>query len=109
MAALGAALAALAPMALILLGITVAARLVLHFPRHARGWRQLALIPLHHALLLTLWCRSFRGRESAGAGSASASAVAARCIASAIGACPITVERLQNEDAFPAPAVVRRF
>jgi ceramide glucosyltransferase len=63
MALLGAALAAFAPMALILLGITVAARLVLHFPRHARGWRQLVLIPLHDALLLTLWCCSFRGRE----------------------------------------------
>ena len=50
-------------MALILLGITVAARLMLHFPRHARGWRQLGLIPLHDALLLALWCCSFLGRE----------------------------------------------
>jgi ceramide glucosyltransferase len=63
MAVLGAALAGFVPMALILLGITVAARLMLHFPRHARGWRQLGLIPLHDALLLTLWCCSFRGRQ----------------------------------------------
>jgi ceramide glucosyltransferase len=62
-AALGAALAGFRPMALILLGITVTARLVLHFPRHARAWRQLALIPLHDALLFTLWCCSFGGRE----------------------------------------------
>ncbi|HEY4881677.1 MAG TPA: hypothetical protein VIH80_05810 [Steroidobacteraceae bacterium] len=63
LAALGAALAGFRPMALILLGITVAARLVLHFPRHARGWRQLGLIPLHDALLFTLWCCGFGGRE----------------------------------------------
>jgi ceramide glucosyltransferase len=63
MAVLGAALAGFQPMALILLGITVAARLMLHFPRHARGWRQLGLIPLHDALLLALWGCSFRGRE----------------------------------------------
>jgi ceramide glucosyltransferase len=63
LAALGAALAGFRPMALILLGITVAGRLVLHFPRHARGWRQLGLIPLHDALLFTLWCCSFGGRE----------------------------------------------
>ncbi len=53
MALLGAALAAFQPMALIVLAITVAARLMLHFPRHARGWRQLGLIPLHDLLLLT--------------------------------------------------------
>jgi ceramide glucosyltransferase len=63
MALLGAALAGLQPMAMILLGITVAARLVLHFPSHARGWRQFGLIPLHDALLLALWCCSFLGRE----------------------------------------------
>src|SRR6202050_1498059 len=63
MAVLGAALAGFQPMALILLGITVAARLMLHFPRRARGWRQLGLIPLHDALPFTLWCCSFRGRE----------------------------------------------
>ena len=39
MAVLGAALAGFQPMALILLGITVAARLMLHFPRHTRVWR----------------------------------------------------------------------
>lgn len=53
LAALGAALAGFRPMALILLGITVAARLVLHFPRHAREWRRLGLIPLLDALLFT--------------------------------------------------------
>jgi ceramide glucosyltransferase len=63
MTLLGATLAGFQPMALILLGITVAARLVLHFPRHARGWRQLGLIPLHDTLLLALWCCSFLGRE----------------------------------------------
>jgi ceramide glucosyltransferase len=60
---LGAALAGFQPVALILLGIPVAARLMLHFPSHAPGWRQLGLIPLHDALLFTLWCCSFRGRE----------------------------------------------
>jgi hypothetical protein len=59
---LGAALAGFQPMALILLAITVAARLVLHFPRHARG-QQLGLIALHDVLLLALWCCSFSGRE----------------------------------------------
>lgn len=63
MAVLGAALTRFQPMALILLGITVGARLVLHFGRHPRGWRQLGLIPLHDALLLALWCWSFRRRE----------------------------------------------
>jgi ceramide glucosyltransferase len=63
MAVLGAALARFQPMALILLGITAAGRLVLHFRGHARGWRQLGLVPLHDALLLALWCWSFHGRE----------------------------------------------
>jgi hypothetical protein len=62
MTLLGAALAGFQPMALILLAITVAARLVLHFPRHARG-QQLGLIPLHDGLLLALWCWSLSGRE----------------------------------------------
>jgi ceramide glucosyltransferase len=63
MAVLGAALARFQPMVLILLGITVAARLVLHFRDHAHRWRQFGLIPLHDALLLAVWCWSFRGRE----------------------------------------------
>jgi ceramide glucosyltransferase len=70
-AALGAALAGFQPKALILLGITLGARLVLHFRRHPGGapdgarsqWRQLGLIPLHDALLPALWCWSFRRRE----------------------------------------------
>ncbi|MGC2461722.1 MAG: bacteriohopanetetrol glucosamine biosynthesis glycosyltransferase HpnI [Steroidobacteraceae bacterium] len=63
MAVLGTALARFQPMALMLLGITVGARLVLHLRRRPGGWRQLGLIPLHDALLLALWCWSFRRRE----------------------------------------------
>jgi len=68
MAVLGAALARFDPRALVLLGVTAAARLMLHFGRHAAGsrrerWRQLGLIPMHDALLLALWCCSFGGRE----------------------------------------------
>ena len=67
MAALGAALTHFRPNALLLLAITVAARLVLHFAsqRGSGGavWRQLGLIPLHDALLLGLWIWSFGGRE----------------------------------------------
>jgi ceramide glucosyltransferase len=63
MAVLGAALARFQPLALILLGITFAARLVLHLQRGPRGWLQLALVPLHDALLLALWCWSFLGRK----------------------------------------------
>jgi ceramide glucosyltransferase len=68
MAVLGAALARFHPGALVLLGVTAAARLMLHFGPHAAGsrrerWRQLGLIPLHDALLLALWCWSFGGRE----------------------------------------------
>jgi ceramide glucosyltransferase len=68
MAVLGAALARFQPGALILLAVTAAARLMLHFGRHADGWRrdpwrQVGLIPLHDALLLALWCWSFGGRE----------------------------------------------
>ena len=63
MAVLGAALARFQSGALILLAITVAARLVLHFGSHRDGWRQLGLIPLHDVLLLTLWCWAFGGRE----------------------------------------------
>jgi ceramide glucosyltransferase len=67
MAGLGAALAGFQPKALILLAITVAARLVLHFAgqreRWRDGWRQLGLIPLHDALLLALWIWGISGRE----------------------------------------------
>jgi ceramide glucosyltransferase len=63
MAALGAALAGFRPTALILLAITLGARLVLHLRRHSGGWLRLALLPLHDALLLALWCWSFLGRE----------------------------------------------
>jgi ceramide glucosyltransferase len=67
LAGLGAALAGFQPKALILLAITVAARLVLHFAgqrdRWRDGWRQLGLIPLHDALLLALWIWGFSGRE----------------------------------------------
>jgi ceramide glucosyltransferase len=63
MALLGAALARFHPMGLILLAITVGARLVLHCRRQPGAWRHLALVPLHDTLLLALWCSSFRGRE----------------------------------------------
>jgi ceramide glucosyltransferase len=63
LALVGAALARFEPMVLILLAITVGARLVLHFGGRPHGWRQLGLIPLHDALLLALWCWSFCRRE----------------------------------------------
>jgi len=66
-AVVGAALAHFAPKTLILLAITVAARLVLHFAgrrdRWRDGWRQLGLIPLHDALLLGLWIWAFGRSE----------------------------------------------
>jgi ceramide glucosyltransferase len=78
MAVLGAALARFHPVALVLLGITVGARLVLHFGRQSGsgqpggeqgglrgggGLGQIGLVALHDALLLALWCWSFRTRE----------------------------------------------
>jgi len=63
MAVLGAALARFQPLAWLLLGITLLARLVLHWRRPPGGRRQLALVPLHDALLLALWCWSFLGRK----------------------------------------------
>jgi ceramide glucosyltransferase len=69
-ATLGAALEGFQRRGLILLGTTVAARLVLHFRHRPNGapegarrqWRQLGLIPLHDALLLVLWGWGFRSR-----------------------------------------------
>jgi len=67
LAVVGAALAHFAPNTLILLAITLAARLVLHFAgrpdRWRDGWRQLGLIPLHDVLLLGLWIWAFGRRE----------------------------------------------
>ena len=52
------------PMALMLLGITVGGPARATFCAAAPGgWRQLGLIPLRDALLLALWCWSFRRRE----------------------------------------------
>ncbi len=63
----GAALAHFDATALILLGITAAARLVLHFHLRRGGTRaerlQLVLLLPHDLLLLALWCWSFRNRE----------------------------------------------
>ena len=63
MVVLGTALARFQPIALILLGITLGARLVLHLRRHPGGWRRLGLVPLHDALLFALWSWSFLGCE----------------------------------------------
>ncbi|MGH2871691.1 MAG: bacteriohopanetetrol glucosamine biosynthesis glycosyltransferase HpnI [Solirubrobacteraceae bacterium] len=70
MAFTGAALAAFNPTALVLLGITAAARLVLHYfgvPAADRGrrsgFRLLALLPARDALLVALWAASFCNRE----------------------------------------------
>lgn len=62
----GAAIAGFSPLALGLLGITAAARLMLHyFVGGGAGvrWKQLALLPLREALLVTLWTWSFCKRE----------------------------------------------
>ena len=66
-ALVGAALAGFHAVALALLGITAAARLVLHYFAGADDLRQrrtdVALVPLRDALLAVLWVWSFRRRE----------------------------------------------
>ena len=62
----GAALTGFTPAALTLVGITAAARLVLHYFAGGGGrvrWKQLGLLPLREALLTALWAWSFGRRE----------------------------------------------
>ncbi len=63
----GAALTGFTAGGLILLGITAAARLVLHFHLRRGGvsaeWLQLVLLLPHDLLLFAMWCWSFRNRE----------------------------------------------
>jgi ceramide glucosyltransferase len=66
-ALIGAALAGFTTFAMGGLGITAAARLVLHCYERCAGtrswWTGLALLPLRDGLLLLLWCWSFCSRE----------------------------------------------
>ena len=110
LAVVGAAMAHFAPNTLILLAITLAARLVLHFAgrpdRWRDGWRQLGLIPLPRCAAAGP-CGSgpSAAARSAGVRSVSASAATARCIAF-LHLSRSIAERLPNEDPVSAPAVV---
>lgn len=64
---IGATLAGFTPFAMGALGITAAARLVLHCHDRSAGagawWKGLALLPLRDLLLMLVWCWSFCSRE----------------------------------------------